>query len=244
MSDKSHDPGAGRQWYETTALYVGYTGAVGALYLVLHFFWGSHMVVTIGQLVGHGLVLSALSSVWFIFAWAIIVTLIVAAISRPWSDMSRINLIARGWWVSLNAGVFEEVIYRILILLIAMVVLTFLNWATFGLVAWLYGVVLAPLANFFTFHALAPQLLHQGWLLGASIVFAAGRFRKAHTHLGLLGLVNAWFMGMVLFWLLFNYGLLAAIAAHVIYDVVVFTTHAFMTRCHGRVNWPYLLSAD
>ncbi len=41
-----------------------------------------------------------------------------------------------------------------------------------------------------------------------------------------VGLVNAWFGGMVMFWLMFHYGLWTAIVAHILYDICVFTSRA------------------
>ena len=101
----------------------------------------------------------------------------------------------------------------------------------FDLTEWIYVHWLVPLANWSTFHALQPQLMHSGsWVFGAAIVSASVSFRNAHKHLGFIGYVNSWFLGMVFFYLMFNYGLLTAIAAHFLYDAIIFTVEALLSR--------------
>ena len=97
---------------------------------------------------------------------------------------------------------------------------------------WLYTAVLVPLANLVTLGALQPYLLSEttSWVLGAAIVTAAGAFRKAHEYLGYFGMVNAWFIGMVFFYLALNYGLITAIVAHILYDVIIFTLRALLSE--------------
>lgn len=196
----------------------------GAFLLVLHHFWRDYILVGYDEIVGTGLSWSGIGAVWFIFAWAIGISLLRLAVgARYESDDSRGVLLLRGIWISLNAGVFEEIIYRWFIFMSAMVTIPFVNFITFGLIKFLYVELLVPLANFTTFGALEPYLYHpSSWIFGAAIVSTSMSFSEAHKHLGLLGRVNSWFGGMVMFWLMFNYGLLTAMAAHVLYDIVVF----------------------
>jgi hypothetical protein len=71
-------------------------------------------------------------------------------------------------------------------------------------------------------------------LIGAALVLASVKFRDAHHEedlpwfLNLFRKINAWFGGMVMFWLMLNFGLLTAIVAHVLYDAIVFTIGAVM----------------
>lgn len=213
-----------------TLMYLGLLVIALAVYGFLHLFWSDRVLLTLKDLEGHGLVWSGLTHVWFIFVWGFGVTLLMAFIQpslRSYDSLPR--LLGRGWWISLNAGYFEEAIYRWLAFFVAMMVLPFFNLITFGLTKWLYTTVLIPLANIATLHALQPYLHHPGsWTFGAAIVSASIAFRDAHEHLGLFGWVNAWFGGMVMFWLMFNYGLLTAIMAHVIYDAIIFTVVALV----------------
>ena len=213
-----------------TGLYLAAFLGTGALYLILHYFWGRYVLMNFTQLKGHGFVGAGLGRVWFIFAWAIVGTLIISAIERPVSSLARSVQLIKGWWLSINAGVFEELIYRWLVFFSAMIVLPFFNFITFGLTKWLYMHALVPLANWATFHALAPQLhSNVSWTVGAAIVSASADFRDAHSYQGVFGKVNAWFGGMLLFWLMFHYGLMTAIVAHVLYDGIIFSLRAVLS---------------
>lgn len=120
-----------------------------------------------------------------------------------------------------------------------MIMLTFFNWITFGLVHWFFANLFIPVANWLTFGALAPQLLATNWVLGAAIVSAAGDFRDAHKYLGLLGYINSWFMGMLLFWLMFRYGIFTAMVAHAIYDMILFVARALKSREVGILDYRF-----
>lgn len=219
-------------WWKISLVYAAALGVAWILYAVLHLFWGSYMLMTPGQLFGDGVSLEGLGRVWLLFVWAFIAPLILLCVGeRSVTRLTRVQLLFKGLWISLNAGVFEEIIYRVFVFLSAMVMLTFFNFITFGLVAWVNSVILLPVANFMTFHALQPQLLESGWLMGAAILSALASFRNSHKQLGLIAYVNAWFCGFVLFWLMFNYGLFTAIVAHVLYDCIVFTMSSFTKRC-------------
>jgi len=171
-----------------------------------------------------GSLLEGLGQVWFIFAWAVGVNVIwqIYHMAKSTSVPQNLGeLFLKGIWLSVLAGFFEEIIYRWLAFLSAMVVVTFLNFISFGLAHWAYADVLAPLANIATLHALDPQLTSMGWVLAAAVVSVAASFRDAHEYQGFFGLVNSWFGGMVFFWLMFNYGLWTAIVAHILYDLCV-----------------------
>lgn len=224
-------------WLLITAVYVLSLAAAASAYLILHYFWGYDMPVTFHQLLGHGLVYSGLVRVWFIFAWAAGVTLIDAMLGgrSPDSEGSRTYQIARGIWTSLNAGFFEEIIYRGLVFLSALVVARFFNVITLGIFSWLYVHWFIAIANFATLHKLQPELLYKStWLVGAAIIMASVKFRDGHEHLGFIGWVNSWFIGMVMFYLVFNYGLATAIAAHVIYDAIIFTLRGITSDHFSR----------
>jgi hypothetical protein len=191
----------------------------------LNHFWGDKILLTFHDLQGKGFAPEGLGHVWFIFAWGFVVTLGAGLLLGRSSDTPRVIAVLKGWWVSLNAGVFEELIFRWMVFFSAMVLIPFVNWLTLGLVKWFYVHVSIPIANFFTFHALDAQLHDpRSWVLGAALISASISFRDRHKYLGPIGWVNSWFGGMVLFWLVFHYGLLTAIVAHILYDVVVFTT--------------------
>jgi hypothetical protein len=47
--------------------------------------------------------------------------------------------------------------------------------------------------------------------------------------------VNSWFLGMVLFYIMFHYGLLSAIIVHFIYDFIIFTIRAIDCLCERSI---------
>jgi len=207
-------------------------------YFILRHFWGRYMLTSFSQLEGHGFVLSGLNHVWFIFAWALGLPLLATLVLRQRyvSNTPRAVQVIKGMWLSVNAGFFEEVLFRGLMFLNAMVMLVFLNWLTEwlvngGLVKWLYVHWFVPLANWATFHALQPQLMdHRNWVFGVAIVSVTVAFRDEHKYLGFIGWVNSWFIGMVMFWLVFHYGLLTAIVAHAVYDAIIFTIRGLASK--------------
>jgi Type II CAAX prenyl endopeptidase Rce1-like len=71
-------------------------------------------------------------------------------------------------------------------------------------------------------------------ILGAAVISSNATFRRAHQQLGYLVVLNSWIIGIVLFWLMFNYGLVASIIAHIAYDLVVFATVVALRRLHMR----------
>lgn len=199
-----------------------------ALYFIFKFFWGEYMLLDLGDLKGEGTVsLSGLGHVWWLGLWAVSGGILSAVYSAHHISVDdKTAALFRGWWLSINAGVWEELIYRWLLFVGSMVMLPFLNFITFGLIKWFFGTLFVPFANLMSFHALDAQLHYGPWFFGAALVSAAADFRNAHNHLGLIGAVNAWFLGLALFYVMFHYGIMTAIVAHILYDVVVFSMMA------------------
>jgi hypothetical protein len=201
---------------------------VGIAYAIL----GSWLNVPFGfgePWASHGGILEGLGSVWGIFAWAVGFTTLIGVIlivRRTPREYEPRELFGKGTWLSINAGFFEEILYRWLALFGVMILIKFVNIVTFGLVKWLYVSILIPFTNWASFGLLEPQLYgDHGWLLAAGIVSASIRFSDAHEYQGLLGRINAWYIGLFMFYLMFNYGLWAAIVAHILYDLCVFWVH-------------------
>jgi hypothetical protein len=163
------------------------------------------------------------------FAWGAGLTALVSLLTRNshYENSMAERLMRLNAKVSMRAGFFEEVIFRWLLLLIAFPVLFALNFvfggfAGFGLVEMLYTYIMSPLANWTSFGMLESHLLHENWLVGAAIVFANAKFRDGHKYLGIVGLVNSWFIGLFFFVLMFRFGLPAAILVHFVYDLLIF----------------------
>lgn len=209
------------------------------MYLMLSGVWGRLMLIQFSAFLHSGLDVDGLRKVWFMFAWIGVVSAIhIAAKQRePSGSRSRWSLLGIVLTISLLVGIVEEVIYRCFIFFSMMVVLTFCNTVTSGLVQWFYVQVSIPIANALTFQVLRPELLNSNWIVGAAILSANAIFAGAHVNsrntfkLNAISVLNAWVIGMVLFYLVFNYGLFTAIAAHVLYDALVLST---LVLAHGK----------
>ncbi|MFI5844619.1 hypothetical protein ACIA8K_33465 [Catenuloplanes sp. NPDC051500] len=170
-------------------------------------------------------VIGGLLAVWPLFAWAAAFALfavVMAARVEYGPPPPPGMMFGRGMWLSLNAGLFEELLFRCILFIIMPPVLTALNTITFGLIQWLYQTLLIPLADFATLGLLEPHLTGaSSWLLAAALLTVNGRFRNSHSYLGWLGWVNSWYVGMTMFYLTFGHGLLAAMVAHALYDAIL-----------------------
>lgn len=127
------------------------------------------------------------------------------------------------------AGFMEEVCFRWLIFLGAIVGVKVSNWVFLGfadinIIRWIYVNVLCAFADWTTLQRMHGILFHPGgWAVGAAVISANSFFRDGHKYQGLFGIINSWFAGMFFFWLMFTHGLWAAITVHFAYDVIVFT---------------------
>lgn len=194
---------------------------VGLVYLILVNISAESNIIRFAYLYKGFVSLDGIISVWFVFLWAIVGSFFSG---RLITDMSKKDLIIEGIWLSVNAGFWEELIFRWLLFSIAVIIIPFLNWCTFGLVYWIYASFAIPFTNWVTFGFLSPQLLSDNWVFGAAIVSSSNKFMDAHKGNGLLGYINSWFFGLLCFWLVFNYGIVTAIVVHILYDIVVFMT--------------------
>lgn len=101
-------------------------------------------------------------------------------------------------------------------------------------IEWFNNEILVPFADWASFGKMHNLLITDSptnpdaWAIGAGLITANARFRDGHKYQGPLGIVNSWYIGLVMFWLMFTYGLVAAIAIHFLYDFGIFATVAFM----------------
>lgn len=231
-------------------------------------------------------------AVWPMFVWGCGVTAVLQAVQNSRykhsferflrfgrSDPTAGEILGVGTLLSLWAGIMEELAFRWLMYLSAIVGLVFMNWlwgtafayfilvffgilltalaanvssrnnnipaivtglaciagivalAVHGLdfnpVKWFYEVLWLPLADFTSFgkmHAILYQ--PYSWTLGAAVVSVNCLFRDGHKYQGWLGYINSWFLGLVFFWMMFTYGLVAAMAAHFLYNFLIYAVHA------------------
>lgn len=179
---------------------------------------------------------------WPLYLWGVSVTAFILLYSGRIMYDSRepSTVFVVGIIRSTLAGVLEEIAFRWLLFLSAVVMIPFANWLLLGfagidIVKFIYVGILCPIANFFTLGWLEPYLLNgYGWAVGAAIVSSNGRFRNGHAYLGLGGYVNSWFIGMYLHLVVFTNGIIPAIIIHFMYDFLIFTTEAILLAVAQR----------
>lgn len=186
-----------------------------------------------------------LAAGWPIFAWGLGFTLLVSLVNKLRGETFDSHAIFDGaytkaemFWVGTKrsawAGFSEEVAFRWLIFYgafagIAIVNFLFFGWAGFGIPEWFHMNVWGPLADFTTFGYLQEWIFHPvTWIAGAAMLSSNAFFRDGHKYLGLIGVINSWFLGMFFFYMMFHYGLLAAILVHFVYDWLIFTAIALI----------------
>ena len=186
---------------------------------------------------------------WPIFAWGVGVNVLFHFIRPGYARSDRYarrlsagQIFSVGTLISAWAGITEEIAFRWLIFFGAFLGIFVGNWLFFdclgfGIAEWFYTVIWGPLANWATLGYLEPYLFHEsGWLFGAAIVSANQFFRDGHKYQGFFGWVNSWFLGMFFFYVMFTYGLVAAIVIHFVYDWAIFTTAACFRFLDGIVE--------
>lgn len=165
-----------------------------------------------------------------IFIWAAAVNTIVGCfISFEKSDLRNTNeILTDGFCISLFAGVVEEFLFRWLFLYSAMLAtqiccFLFFGWISswFELPRLLYQYIIQPIMELVSFGSLN-WLWEYNWLISSSVVSANATFRDGHKYQGFFGWVNSWVIGFFLFWIMFTYGLPAAIVVHFTYDFIIY----------------------
>jgi len=212
---------------------------VGAaiMILIVHTWWPELLPWHVfGVWTSRGTVSEWCKSVWPIFAWGGT----LAFLGAFWHYATRGNynrifdaedsvgsMFVQGTIVSVLAGIFEEIYFRWIAFYGVIGGLVFGNflffkWAGFGIAEWFHMHAWGPLANWTTGEHLHGYLFHPaGWQVGAAMLTANAFFRDGHKYQGILGVINSWFIGMALFWVMFTYGLPAAIFVHFAYDMLV-----------------------
>lgn len=208
------------------------TTAIGAFIVVLivEWLWPDVIPFTLFQFWKlDGSIGDVLKASWPVFAWGAGVSFLFAILKRNVRDVNRNAeaILGVGCLVSTWAGVAEEIAFRWLIFYGQIIGYKMTNWlifgwAGFGLFEWIYLHIEGPIANFFTLGYLEPILFNGfGWAIGAALLTSNGKFRDEHIHQGLLGWINSWFIGMFMFYLMFQYGLVASVIVHTFYDLFI-----------------------
>lgn len=137
------------------------------------------------------------------------------------------------------AGTTEEIAHRWILFLSGTAWATlgnflFFGFAGFGIPKFFHMWVWGPIANFTTFGYLEEYIFHPThWAVGAGLLYSNAFFRDGHKYQGLVGWTNSWFLGMFFFWILFQYGLLAAILVHFLYNFFIYAYAALRSAFRG-----------
>jgi hypothetical protein len=171
--------------------------------------------------------------VWPLLALGLFFTLIrIPAIRR--SEHHILVYGRRMLFTWLLTAPLEELIFRWLLFYGAALFIPLVNFISFGLLKWLYSTMLGPLADFLTLHQLHMYLsgIQYSWVVGMALISSNGAFRDEHQYQGWLGWVWSWFGGMVLFLIMFRYGLFAAMFVHCCYNLFIWLLLWLIARLH------------
>lgn len=139
--------------------------------------------------------------------WAVIIILVVA------------NLIG-----VICAGVLKEVdgcLAKAIAIIVGTAVILIDLMIIVSVTKWLYTAAIIPFIDIVTLGKLTTQLYQYGWFVGAALISSNWQFGQGHTYQGCLGWLNSWIIGMLMFYFVFNFGLLFAMAIHALYDIVI-----------------------
>ena len=177
---------------------------------------------------------------WPIYLWGGGLTLFSSAVTTNERKVNREaeDIIANGTIISVFAGIVEEICFRWWFFYGQILGFKIISFITCGFVQWLFVNWICPLTNWVTLGYLQNVLVNPTihWAVGAAVIGANEKFRDGHKYLGIFGFINSWFIGMFMFYLMFNYGLFAAIISHFVYDQIIFTIRyldAFFERSRG-----------
>lgn len=218
--------------------YIGVAMGSGLMLLLINGIWPESIPITSRSVwTVHGHLSEWLSISTPLFVWGFLVTLVLSLSHRmSWRErqVHAGHKLVLGLIVSIWAGVVEEVCFRWLIFLPAIATTKlsnwfFFGWAGFGISEWFHLNVWGPIADYTTGGYLHGDLFHvDSFAVGAALLYTNAMFRDGHKYLGIIGVLNSWFLGMFFFYLMLNYGLLSAILVHFAYDAIVFSTAALV----------------
>jgi Type II CAAX prenyl endopeptidase Rce1-like len=176
-------------------------------------------------------VVQILMSSWPVFTFGIVFTSFVLLITKnnPESNYEAEEKLAEDIFISIYAGVTEEIAFRWILFLSCIPAIQLLDWFCGGflfgngLINFTYTKFFIPFADFLTFHQLTQYLYNPlSWSLGAAILSTNGKFRDGHSYQGPIGWLDAWFFGMFMYKIVWECGLPIAIFVHISYNSLIF----------------------
>jgi hypothetical protein len=174
------------------------------------------------------------------YLWGMAITFVFTIFREERCSRKPGDIISQGFWTSLRAGIAEEIIFRWLYFFSAIIGVKVAAFFFFGWVNenWeiarlLHLYFFGPIVNFIMFNQLGWLFYDMGWAVGAAAIMTNAKFRREHAYLGNFGYYNSWVAGFFLFWIMFTYGLPAAIAVHFTYDFLLDLVRACLAAIQG-----------
>lgn len=193
-----------------------------------------------------------------VLIWGGSFTLVVSLLTRNSKAENRESLryFLSGWYISILAGVTEEIRFRWLFFMLSTASIKMTNWVFggfwqnilhpailswlrshlwlpaydllfTGIIRWAHVYIGGPCFNLLTFGHLVEWLVNPNvWAVGSALLVVNAKFRDGHTYQGPIGVLNSWVLGFHFFWLTLTWGLPAAIVVHTLYDGLIFTIGA------------------
>ena len=189
-------------------------------------------------------VFAGIKASWPIFLWGAGITTLIAfsTLNKKTLNHEAEKILVDGLATSVVAGIFEELAFRWTIFLSSIIAAKFGNylffgWLGFGLGEQLHMNFFGPIVNFFTLGKMKWLIYDMGWAVGAAALAANAKFRSGHAYLGGFGLINSWIIGFFLFWIMFTYGLWAAIIVHFLYDLFIYIIRYTDAAIERHFGW-------
>lgn len=226
----SDDDDSGSNWVSRT---------IGGIFVIIvasliNYKWGTDILIfdVFGAPFWKMPTADALQSLWFIPVWAVAINVFALGFQmwrgKRLPNKSPGEVMKLGVVVATLAGIFEELSFRWILFLSSIALYTLSNFLFCGIPEWLSLNLFVPLADYGTLKLMSDLLYHpEGWLVGAAILSTAAVFREGHSYQGFFGWVDSWFFAMVMFYILFAYGLPVCIIAHFTFNLVASATMAF-----------------
>jgi len=120
------------------------------------------------------------------------------------------------------ASIIEGSLFRWLIFLNFIWIFQLFNWMIFGIFEQFYINSAAPIVSCSSLGIFDKIIYHPfGWSTGAAIIATSAIKTKYHNYQGFFGIINSWYIGLYLSLLTIQFGLLASIITHFLYDVII-----------------------
>ncbi len=163
-------------------------------------------------------------TLWPLFALGFGLNLVMMSLTTNPPGIDASELPVKGFFVSLQAGILEEIVFR-WIWLYAMMALVWVIDAVFG------GAISRMLTTYEIYNRWIAFLLQDNvdvwtkpgaWTVGMAVLLSNWKFQEGHLYQGPMGFVFSGIGGIVFFRAMFSFGLPLAMLAHVLFDIMVF----------------------